>query len=172
MKIIRLIAGTLFVTLMGLALFMPAHASAASPDVVNASTFTGIPLTGTVSDGSKFSGTLDITKFVVQNNQVVAQGIMSGTLTSPNNTVLLTVTKMAITAQVAAQVQATTQTLVLTVDPLDIVIASTTVDIALTLNIPAQQNPALGPVLSNIAKQQNTPNALASSLNQVLSILG
>src|SRR5437667_12834350 len=43
-----------------------------------------IPVTGAILTGGTFAGTLDITSFVVENNQLLATGNLEGTLRDVN----------------------------------------------------------------------------------------
>ena len=43
-----------------------------------------IPITGTITTGGTFAGTLDITSFTTQHNQLLANGILEGTLRDVN----------------------------------------------------------------------------------------
>lgn len=47
---------------------------------------TNIPIQETLSDGTKLLGNLAITEFALQNGQLIANGVLSGTATKPDGT--------------------------------------------------------------------------------------
>jgi len=71
---VRLTSIALALALLGALLMVPGSAVAQGANQV-----TDIPVSGKFP-GGMFTGTLDITQFVVQNGEIVAQGLLSGTL--------------------------------------------------------------------------------------------
>lgn len=138
---------------------------------------TNIPVTGTSATGGTFTGALSITRFAVQNGQLVANGLLSGTLTDALGTIIGTVTNIPVTLPVAAS--GTCQILNLTLGPLDLNLLGLTVHLnQVVLNITAQQGPGnlLGNLLCAVANLLNNPgsgvlNGVANLLNQILARL-
>src|SRR5690242_19015594 len=56
-------------------------AASAAPTTTNP--LKSIPVTGTTGNGGTFAGTLSITSFALQNGQLVANGILTGTAVDP-----------------------------------------------------------------------------------------
>ena len=71
---VRLTSFALALVLLGALLMLRGNA------VAQTNSFLAIPVTGTFAGGT-FAGTLDITRFAVQNGQLVARGTLTGTLT-------------------------------------------------------------------------------------------
>ena len=71
---VRLTSFALALVLLGALLMLRGNA------VAQTNPFLDIPVTGTFAGGT-FAGTLDITRFAVQNGQLVARGTLTGTLT-------------------------------------------------------------------------------------------
>lgn len=184
MKRVRWLTIPLLAVLMGIALLLPLSASAASSHtesshVTSATTnpLTNIPVTGTSATGGTFTGALSITRFAVQNGQLVANGLLSGTLTNALGNTIGTVTNIPVTLPVAAS--GTCQILNLTLGPLDLNLLGLTVHLnQVVLNITAQQGPGnlLGNLLCAVANLLNNPgsgvlNGVANLLNQILAQL-
>lgn len=185
MKRVRWLTIPLLAVLLGVALLLPLSVSAASSHTesshaTSASTnsFTNIPVTGTVAAiGGTFNGTLNITRFAVQNGQLVAHGLLSGTLTNAAGTVVGTVTNVPVTIPLAAA--GTCQILHLTLGPLDLNLLGLMVHLdRVVLDITAQQGPGnlLGNLLCAIANLLNNPGAgalhgVANLLNRILALL-
>lgn len=184
MKRVRWLTIPLLAVLMGIALLLPLSASAASSHtesshVTSATTnpLTNIPVTGTSAAGGTFTGALSITRFAVQNGQLVANGLLSGTLTDALGNIIGTVTNIPVTLPVAAS--GTCQILNLTLGPLDLNLLGLTVHLnQVVLNITAQQGPGnlLGNLLCAVANLLNNPgsgvlNGVANLLNQILARL-
>jgi hypothetical protein len=135
-------------------------------------------VTGTTATGGVFSGVLDITRFAVQNGQLVAIGQLTGTITTVVNgvTQVLNVSQL-ITLPVTAG-NATCTILDLQLGPLDLNLLGLMVHLdQINLLITAQQGPGnlLGNLLCAIANILNDGNPLsdiAGLLNRILRILG
>jgi len=193
----RIVPIVLVILLLGLVgIIAPASVSAASTrqaashTTPAASTFTGIPVSGTVTRAGQtlatFTGTLNVTRFVVQNGHLLALGNVSGTLTNTitgqtthvSNVPVAMPVAVPAAATRAAVPAATCQILNLVLGPLHLNLLGLVVDLnQVVLNITAQQAPGslLGNLLCAIANLLNTGgslNSLANLLNQVLSIVG
>jgi hypothetical protein len=168
---------TLLVVALSVFTLAPMSAAAAAPSVPSAaSPAQNIPVTGTfpASPGGTFAGTLNISRFAVQNGQLVALGTLSGTVTSAG-TVLGTVTNVPVTLPVAAS--GTCQILHLTLGPLDLNLLGLVVHLnQVTLDITAQSGPGnlLGNLLCAVANLLNGGGALSglsNLLNHILAIV-
>lgn len=175
MSKMKLVVPALLIALLGLFLFAPLTASAASQPAAT-STFTNIPVSGTTQNGGVFNGTLNITRFAVQNHQLVALGTLSGTLTNAAGQAVGSVTNQAVTLPVAAT--GTCQILNLTLGPLDLNLLGLMVHLnQVVLNITAQQAPGnlLGNLLcavTNLLNNGGPLTGIAGLLNNILHILG
>jgi hypothetical protein len=137
-----------------------------------------IPVTGTIPGiGGTFTGLLDITRFAVQNGQLVAIGTLTGTLTDALGNVIGTVTNLPITLPVT-NITGTCDILHLELGPLDLNLLGLVVHLdQIVLDIDAQQGPGnlLGNLLCAVAGllDSNGPlSGIARLLNQILRILG
>jgi hypothetical protein len=138
-----------------------------------------IPVTGTTASGGTFSGTYDLTRFAIQNGQLVGVGTLSGTLTDATGAVVGTVTNIPVTIP-AAVPSGSCQILDLTLGPLDLNLLGLVVHLdTVHLNITAQQGPGnlLGNLLCAVANLLNgstSPTALqqiVNLLNQIVARL-
>jgi hypothetical protein len=161
----------LALSLMLLAMVLPGAVSAAKP-----ATGAGVttPVTGTLANGGAFTGALNLTRFAVQNGQLVAIGNLTGTLTNAAGDILGTINQ-AITLPVAAS--GTCAILHLTLGPLDLNLLGLMVHLnQVVLNIDAQAGPGnlLGNLLCAVAHllDSNGLPGLSNLLNRILGILG
>jgi hypothetical protein len=165
------------VAMLGTVLALPVSASAAPP----AASYQ-LPITGTVVGGGTFNGTLDITRFAVQNGQLTALGTISGTLTDAAN-VAHQVTDFAVALPVNLLDPATAAScdiLNLVLGPLHLNLLGLEVDLnQVVLNVTAV--PGAGNLLGNLlcavaglldGGVGGALNGLAALLNQILVILG
>ena len=120
----RLTALAMLLAIASTLLIAPFSASAApsaAPQAAPAQQVAGIPITGSATNALgqlvNFAGTFDITRFAVQNGQLVALGSLTGTLTNTVTGAVQNVTQ-AIALPVAAS--GTCQVLHLTLGPLDL----------------------------------------------------
>ena len=156
-------------------LLVPVGLAQAQP-TAQASQATAIPVTGTLPGGGSFTGTLDITRFAVQNGQLTAVGSLTGTLTDALGNVIGTVTNLVVNLPV--QATGTCPILHLVLGPLDLNLLGLMVHLnQVVLDITAQSGPGnlLGNLLCAVAHLlDNTGNTtgLAALLNRILSILG
>jgi hypothetical protein len=155
-----------------LAFILPSAASAAPPATSGITT----PVSGTIANaGGTFAGTLNITRFAVQNRQLVAVGTITGTLTDSAGAVIGTVTAVPVALPVAAT--ATCPILHLTLGPLDLNLLGLVVHLnQVVLNIDAQSGPGnlLGNLLCAVAHLLDgtaPAGGLAALLNGILAIL-
>jgi hypothetical protein len=112
----RLTSFALALALLGAFLMFPGSTVAQIENqVVN------IPVGGKFPGGT-FTGTLDLTSFAVQNGQLVAQGLLSGTLVRRNGTVVGAVTNEQVAIPVTDLVPGPGECTILdlTLGPLDL----------------------------------------------------
>ena len=137
-------------------------------------------VTGTTETGETFAGTLDLTRFSSRNGQLIATGLLNGTLTRVVNgvpTVISTVTNLLVNLIVTPGTS-TCEILDLQLGPLDLNLLGLVVHLdQINLQITAQQGPGnlLGNLLCAVANLLNSGGplgALAGLLNNILRILG
>jgi hypothetical protein len=156
---------------LALALALPtAKARAATLPVSGAGTVNGT--------GVDLTGVLNLTKFVVNNGQLLAVGTLTGTLTDAAGNVLATLTNQPVQIPVLFGPNATTGSctiLDLVLGPLHLDLLGLVVDLnQVHLTITAQQGPGnlLGNLLCAVANLLNGPNlnlnGLAGLLNNIL----
>jgi hypothetical protein len=132
-------------------------------------------LTGSLLNGGTFAGALNITRFAVQNGQLVAIGTLTGTLKNALGTVLGTVTNLPVTIPVAAT--GTCEILHLDLGPLDLNLLGLMVHLnEVVLDISAQSGSGnlLGNLLCAVAHllDGGSPlNGLAGLLNNILGAI-
>ena len=129
-----------------------------------------VPITGT-GGGGTFAGTFTLQRFANQAGQVVAQGIVSGTLTAADGTVTSIAKTVALPAAVT---DATCQILHLDLGPLSLDLLGLQVNLSrVVLDITAQSGAGnlLGNLLCGVANLLNDPNGLVKLLNSILSAL-
>jgi hypothetical protein len=134
-----------------------------------ASTIT-VPVTGS-GGGGTFAGTFQLQRFANQAGQVVAQGILSGTLTAANGTVTSVIKTVALPAAIT---NSTCQILDLDLGPLSLDILGLQVNLSrVVLDITAQAGAGnlLGNLLCGVANLLNDPNGLVRLLNSILGAL-
>lgn len=170
--------------MMFIAVLAPMSAEAAKPTTGPVT----IPVTATGVDSAgapvNFTGTADITRFAVQNGQVVAIGTLTGTATQTVNgvtTTLGTVTNQAFTAPVdraasAAAANAGCNILHLVLGPLNLNLLGLNVSLnQVVLDITAIPGAGnlLGNLLCAVANLLNGSGlgVLSNLLNQILGIL-
>jgi hypothetical protein len=171
---LRLLLAT---ALLGTLLMVPATANAARPAATDL--FTDIPVSGTIASiGGTFTGTLDVTRFTVQNGALAAQGLLTGTLKDALGTTIGTVTNAAVTIPVTDIAATACEILHLELGPIDLNLLGLMVHLdQVVLDITAQPGPGnlLGNLLCAIAGllDSNAPlNFIANLLNQLLGLLG
>jgi hypothetical protein len=132
-----------------------------------------IPVVGTVADGSTFSGVFNLTRFAVQNGQVVAVGTVSGILTSVTGVVTSVLSAVVVPTAIG---QATCDILHLDLGPLFLDVLGLQVNLSrVVLDITAVPGAGnlLGNLLCAVAGLLDNPNGLARILNDILrAILG
>jgi len=141
-----------------------AHAQAVRPVT--------LPVVGTVVGGGTFSGTATVTRFVNQNGQLTALGIVTGILTNAAGTPTTVVSTFATPVNITA---ATCSILPLDLGPLNLNLIGLQVDLSeIVLDITGQTGAGnlLGNLLCGIAGLLDSPGGLARLLNQILGILG
>lgn len=159
---LRLTSLVMLVAMMSTLLLLPARATAAQ-EISATGPLTNIPLNGAVS-----GGTLSITKFVVQNGALFAQG----TVRSAGGGMLGNFTAPVALAQGTA---ATCTILTLTLGPLDLNLLGLEIHLnQVVLTITAQTGPGnlLGNLLCAIANLLNGGGALTDIANLLNAVLG
>ena len=172
----RITAVALIVTLLGL-LTVP---SALAQPVPAPGGFT-VPITGTFTDAiggtGRFVGTLNIQRFALNNNQIVAVGTLTGTLTDSLGAVLGSIVNTVSLILNQAATQASCQILHLELGPLDLNLLGLMVHLnRVVLDITAQPGSGnlLGNLLCAVARllDQGGPlQSLVDLLNQILGLL-
>jgi hypothetical protein len=184
----KILAPVLAATLSGAALMGAAGPAAAAPPptapqagaTAPVST-TSVPIsgTGTTADGvlATFTGSFDLTKFAVQNGQLVAVGNLTGTLTDALGNSLGSVTNVPITLPVGgSSTTGTCDILHLDLGPLDLDLLGLQVHLdEVVLDITAQSGAGnlLGNLLCSVAGLLDSGLSLgsvATLLNQLLGL--
>lgn len=152
-----------FTTMM----MLPSGALAAS----NSSQSSNVFVQGTSAAGDVLNGVVTITNFASQGGQLVAQGLLNGTLTSATGAVT-PVVNQAVTLPVASA-NASCQILNLVLGPLDLNLLGLTVhlnQVVLNITAVAGNGNLLGNLLCAVANLLNGSN-LSGVLNQLVSLL-
>lgn len=136
-------------------------------------------VTGTAATGETFAGTLDLTRFSRQNGQLVATGVLNGTVTRVVDgvpTVIGTVTDLLVNLLVTPGTS-TCEILDLQLGPLDLNLLGLVIHLdQVNLQITAQAGPGnlLGNLLCAVANLLNNGgplSGLAGLLNNILRVL-
>jgi len=138
-----------------------------------------VPITGTFTDAAggvgRFVGSLNIQRFAVSNNQVVAVGTLTGTLTDSLGTVLGSIVRTVSLILNQAATQATCEILHLELGPLDLNLLGLVVHLnRVVLDISAESGPGnlLGNLLCAVAHLLDQGGALQALVNLLNQILG
>lgn len=135
-------------------------------------------VTGTSAAGDVLNGVINLTSFAASGNQLVANGVLNGTLTSATG-VVTQVTNQAVTLPVSS-VSATCPILNLVLGPLSLNVLGLQVNLnQVVLNITAVPGAGnlLGNLLCDVANLLNGTNlggilnTLVTDLNQILAAL-
>ena len=151
------------------AMFAPA-ANLAAQQAPPQATALAIPIVGS-GGGSTFNGTFTLQRFVNQNGQLTAVGLVSGTLTAANGVVTSVLQTVSGPAAVAT---ATCDILHLDLGPLSLNVLGLQVDLSrVVLDITAQSGAGnlLGNLLCAVAHLLDNPSGLAQLLNRILAAL-
>jgi hypothetical protein len=172
----RITAVALIVTMLGL---LTVPSALAQP--VPAPGGITVPITGTFTDAiggtGRFVGTLNIQRFALNNNQIVAVGTLTGTLTDSLGAVLGSIVNTVSLILNQAATQASCQILHLELGPLDLNLLGLMVHLnRVVLDITAQPGSGnlLGNLLCAVARllDQGGPlQSLVDLLNQILGLL-
>lgn len=130
------------------------------------------PVTGSTTGA--FSGILNITKFAVQNGQLVAQGLLNGTVTDATSGATTAISNLAVSVPVTSA-SAGCPILTLTLGPLHLNLLGLVIDLnQINLSIVAQPGAGnlLGNLLCDVANLLNNGGALTSLVNDLNSLLG
>lgn len=187
MKKTKLVAPLLTVALSGAFMVSAAAASnaaeptsATAPSVSNSAsqalapaTIAPVTINQVLSDGSTLAGTFTPTQFLVQNGQLVVQGVFNGSLTSASGAVTPITNSVATSTVTNAATNGACNVLSLTLGPLHLDLLGLVVDLnQVNLNITAQPGPGnlLGNLLCSVAGLLDNGNGL-QGLAQVLNNL-
>ena len=166
-RVTTLLLLAVFTTMM---LVAPSASAQTHNTPVNRST-ASVLMSGTAAGGGAFTGVFNITNFAVQNGQIVAQGLLTGTLTSATGTTQAV--NQAITATLVGA-SASCQILSLTLGPLELNLLGLQVHLnQVVLNITAQPGPGnlLGNLLCAVANLLNGGGGLSTLLTQLTNLL-
>lgn len=135
-----------------------------------------VPVTGTIDGGGTFTGTLELTEFVVRSGTLYAQGLLSGTLTDAAGETIGTVTDLRVQLPVT-QISGTCEILHLELGPLDLELLGLVVHLdKVVLDITAEQGGGLlGNLLcavANLLDNGGSLSGIARLLNRILDALG
>lgn len=164
MKRIALASLLLFST----ALALPSSTAAQQPPAPKA---LSIPITGTGTGGA-FTGTFQLQKFATEQGQLVAQGILTGVVTTAAGVTTSVVRTISLPAEVGT---ATCEILHLDLGPLSLDLLGLQIDLSrVVLDITAQSGAGnlLGNLLCGVANLLNDPSGLSRLLNSILALLG
>lgn len=166
-----------------LAMTLAVSAFVLAPQDTYAATATSSPtsalVTGTTSNGGVVSGVLKVTGTYVSNNQLFAQGILNGTITSATGTVT-PIINQAITGLPVTSVNASCPILNLVLGPLSLNLLGLQVNlnqVVLTITAISGAGNLLGNLLCSVANLLNGGNlsgllnTVSGLLNQILGIL-
>ncbi len=164
---------TIVLALIGLLSLATAPAvGAARP--TQASPLTDIPVTGTVPGGT-FEGLLDITSLALENGQLVASGVLTGTATVAGIVTEVTQTFTDIPlGLIGSGLGAACDILSLDLGPLNLDLLGLVVDLsAIELDITAVPGPGnlLGNLLCAVAGLLDGPAGLGNILNNLLGAI-
>jgi hypothetical protein len=129
-----------------------------------------IPVTGAGS-GAVFAGTFQLQRFVNNQGQLVANGILTGVVTDATGATTSVIRNVSLPAAVT---QATCDILHLDLGPLNLNLLGLNIDLSrIVLDITAQAGAGnlLGNLLCAVAGLLDSPGGLARILNAILDIL-
>lgn len=166
----------LILAVMSMGMMIPSRTHAAPTPVSAIQQSPGIPIPiNFTSPNGNFTGTFDLTRFVVRNGQVAAIGTLTGTVTNAAGqtvgAVLQTITLSLI------NINATCDILHLELGPIDLNLLGLVVHVdKIVVDIDAQSGPGnlLGNLLCAVANLLNANgpvSQLVNLLNQILALL-
>jgi len=162
---------------LALALALPAPTNVQAQTNGSPTNGVSVPITGT-GPGATFTGVLNITRFAVQGNQIVAIGTLVGALTNTVTGVTTNVTRQIQIPVNTTQSTATCTILNLVLGPLDLDLLGLQIHLdQVVLVIEAQPGPGnlLGNLLcavANLLNQGGSLSQLVTLLNNILAALG
>jgi hypothetical protein len=176
-KTLALLLGVIMLSLMPLSFSADARNAKPQANALLLAPVAGgvaVPVTGTTNKGGKFTGTFNIQKFSVVNNQIVAIGTLTGTIQNGVGNVIGTILKTI--SLIVTFHGATCDILHLELGPLDLNLLGLIVHLdKIVLDIDADPSGGLlGSLLCAIANLLNTNGLLsdiADLLNQILALL-
>ena len=171
MHSLRLAGSAALVAVVGVLAF--ASATVAAPPSRTSDPIS-IPISTTLPTGT-FTGTIDITRFIAQNGQVVAVGTLTGTFTDAVTGVVTTITQDVVLPLISAT--GSCPILHLELGPLDLNLLGIVVHLdKVVLDVSAQAGPGnlLGNLVCGLANALNSNaavTALANLLNHLLGLV-
>lgn len=148
-----------------------------------------VPITGVVAGGGSFAGTLSIAKFAARDGQVVAIGMLRGTVTgaagAPVGTALVGPTELPVQVSGAAAarssaaasgvvIQQTCELLHLEIQPITLDVLGlqvTTLPIGIDLVASGEGTDVLGRLICTVLETVGNVIGLVDLLNQILGLL-
>jgi len=155
-------------------ILVPSPANAASPTASVAAAGLQIPINFSNANGT-FTGTFNLTRFVIQNGQLAAVGTLTGTVTNAAGQTVGAIVRNLTLSLIS--INATCDILHLELGPIDLNLLGLVVHVdKIVIDIDAQSGPGnlLGNLLCAIANLLNTNgplSTLVSLLNQLLGAL-
>ncbi len=153
----------------------PPTSPVAASQAAQRATAAPVTVNQVLADGSTIAGTFNLTRFVNQGGQLVAQGVFNGTLTSATGVVTPLNNVVASSAITGAATPAACNILSLTLGPLHLDLLGLVVDLnQVNLNITAQPGSGnlLGNLLCNVARLLDNGQALNGLTNLLNNLLG
>lgn len=166
----RIAVATLVAFTMALVTPAASLAAAAPAQAQSRSSAITVPISGT-GGGGTFAGTFQLQRFANQAGQLVAIGLVSGTVTDAAGIVTSVVKSVALPAAVT---DSTCEILHLDLGPLAIDLLGLKINLSrVVLDITAQSGAGnlLGNLLCGVANLLNNPGSLANLLNNILGAL-
>ena len=167
-RLLVLLVSTATMLMVGVGLSGPAQAGPRPADPSTAD------VTGTLPDGKgSVDGTFDVSRFTVDNGELMAVGTFTGTITDATTTLAQGSQQVALPVDVA-QSDGDCRILNLVLGPLDLNLLGLQVDLAqVVLDITAQQGPGklLGNLLCAVAGLLDGPTGVNALLQQIAGLL-
>jgi hypothetical protein len=174
-----LVVGSLATGLLfgGSAVSSPRPATPMAATATSATDFTNVPVAGTLTGGRTFRGTLDITRFAVQDGQVVALGALTGVVRDAGGNVIHRVVDVPVAIPLSHG-GGTCRILHLELGPLDLDLLGLVIHInRIVIDITAHRGPGqlLGNLLCALAHLLDGSvrnNVLSNLLTAVVRLVG
>lgn len=148
--------------------------AAARPAQPTTTDLIDLPVTGTLPGGGTFTGLLDITELAIENGQLVASGVLTGTSTVGGVVTNITQTFTDVALGLLDPDGAKCDILFLDLGPIFLDVLGLQVDLSqIVLDIDAVPGAGnlLGNLLCAVAGLLDGPNPLGNALNNLLGII-